>query len=888
MDSSAVPLAQVGDHIGRYEILAELGRGGMGCVFRARDPDLDREVALKRPWPELVTNPEARARFLREARAASRITHPNVVQVLETLEIDHVPWIVLQYVDGKDLEALLQEQGHLPIERILRHATDLTEALQAAHERRVLHRDIKPRNVLIASDGRALLGDFGLARVLHGAQPTDTGTTEALTLTPAGTLLGTPRYMSPEQVLGHTIDARSDIFSLGAVLYEMCTGVPAFAANERGTLYDAIIHGQPQPIARFSYDVPEELERIIRKMMAKQPEERYPGAGDLLVDLRALRRRREFDEYSASHIADQPAPRTHRAFGTRWAIGAVAVIAGALVAGWLLTRSHETPLPTSTPLQLTSTEAWEGQPALSPDGTRIAYAAYVAGNYDIYVTDAHGGSPLRLTDDPAVDDSPAWFPDGREVAFVSERSGQGAIWRTGQFGGGATLLMPNGDEPALSPDGRRIAFTRALSSGITGIAVAPLSNPSQARMITGKSDDLWGMTHPTWSPDGRSICYAMRHGLWVVPASGGTSHRLTAGEDLDLEPVWAPTGDHIYFSSYREGTLALWRIRASGGTPERVTPGTGYEGQPSLSRDGARLAYATQPPLRHLTLIDRPTGQQAVPPGLPDAYQPSFAPGAGWIVFVAKLATGQMALWRLDLEGIHSTGSPRQLTNEPGDAATPAVSPDGQWIAYYRVLGKERDIWIMPVRGGPAQRITTDPAYDMLPAWSPDGARIAFASQPDKEISQIWVAPVRDGAPAGAATRVTDVTVAALSPVWSPRGDAIAFVGWGEGGSEAWIVTLDGETPARRLTTGAGATRVRWDRALGDLLVCGTWGGERYALQRVSPVDGAVTAFEPACDLGPGGTLPIFDVSEDGRRLVYDFDEPRGDIWLQETKDGRY
>lgn len=379
MDSSAVPLARVGDRIGRYEILAELGRGGMGCVFRARDPNLEREVALKRPWPELVADAEARARFLREARAASRITHPNVVQVLETLEIDHVPWIVLQYVDGMDLEALLKGQGRLPVDRVLRHATDLAEALQAAHEHRVLHRDIKPRNVLIAADGRALLGDFGLARVLHGPGVTDTGTTEALTLTPAGTLLGTPRYMSPEQVLGHTLDARSDIFSLGAVLYEMCTGTPAFAANERGTLYDAIIHGQPQPIARFSYDVPEELERIIRKMMAKQPEERYPGATDLLVDLRALRRRLEFDEYSASHVAEKPVTRKPRLFGIGWAIGALAVIAGALIVSRLLPRVHAPPLPASQPLQLTSTEAWEGQPALSPDGTRIVYAANLAG-----------------------------------------------------------------------------------------------------------------------------------------------------------------------------------------------------------------------------------------------------------------------------------------------------------------------------------------------------------------------------------------------------------------------------------------------------------------------------------------------------------------------------
>jgi len=887
VDSSAVPLARVGDRIGRYEILAELGRGGMGCVFRARDPNLEREVALKRPWPELVADAEARARFLREARAASRITHPNVVQVLETLEIDHVPWIVLQYVDGMDLEALLKGQGRLPVDRVLRHATDLAEALQAAHEHRVLHRDIKPRNVLIAADGRALLGDFGLARVLHGPGVTDTGTTEALTLTPAGTLLGTPRYMSPEQVLGHTLDARSDIFSLGAVLYEMCTGTPAFAANERGTLYDAIIHGQPQPIARFSYDVPEELERIIRKMMAKQPEERYPGATDLLVDLRALRRRLEFDEYSASHVAEKPVTRKPRLFGIGWAIGALAVIAGALIVSRLLPRVHAPPLPASQPLQLTSTEAWEGQPALSPDGTRIVYAANLAGNIDIYVSDVHGGSPLRLTDDPAADAYPAWFPDGRELAFTSERSGESSIWRTGQFGGGATLLVSNASEPAPSPDGTRIAFTRTSASGVPGIAVAPLADPSQARRVSEATGDIWGETQPTWSPDGRAICYATRHGLWVVSAAGGSARRLTPETEQDSEPCWAPTGGYIYFSSDRAGTLALWRVRASGGDPERVTPGTGREGQPSLSRDGTRLAYTTQQDVRHVTVADARTGEETVLRSLPDAYQPSFAPDGRWIVFVAPRASGELALWRLDLSGSRPSGAPRQLSDEPGDANHPVVSPDGQWIAYYRILGKQRDIWIVPARGGPTERFTRDASANIHPAWSPDGRRLAFASDRDG-VYQIYVAPVGGGGPAGAATRLTDMTSASVAPAWSPRGDAIAFIGSVPGGTEAWIVAADGRTPARRLTTGAEADRLRWDRARGDLLVCGTWGGARFTLRRVSPGDGSVTDFEPAVDLGPRGSMPIFDICGDGSRLVYDSLEPRGDVWLMEAKAGHY
>jgi serine/threonine-protein kinase len=282
-----------GRRVSHYEILGELGRGGMGVVYRARDLQLGREVALKRPCDELVQDRDARKRFMREARSASSLSHPNIVQLFEVFEEADVPWLVMEMVKGVSLRASLDLRGPVPVEDAIRHAEELAEALRAAHGRRILHRDITPKNVLLSEDGRARLTDFGLALPYVPPGEESSASTQSSPASEPGSVVGTPSYMSPEQALGRPLDPRSDIFSLGAVLYEMCSGRMAFPGAGRGDILDAVLHRAPEPISRHTYEVPEELERIIRKCLAKLPEERYQDAADLLSDLRALRRRRE-------------------------------------------------------------------------------------------------------------------------------------------------------------------------------------------------------------------------------------------------------------------------------------------------------------------------------------------------------------------------------------------------------------------------------------------------------------------------------------------------------------------------------------------------------------------------------------------------------------------
>ena len=318
-----------GQRISHYEILSEIGRGGMGIVFRARNLNLGRDVALKCPRPDIGQDSEVRRRFFREARSASALSHPNAVHILDVFEHEGRPWLAMELVDGRSLRAILDTDGPLPCADVLKHAIGLAGALQAAHHKRILHRDVTPRNVLIGKDGRARLTDFGLARSFVAPGDETTASTESSSLSLSGHVVGTPGYMSPEQLLGQPVDQRTDIFSFGTLLYEACTGKKAFVTSPQGEMLDAILHREPEAISRHTYSVPEELERIIRKCLAKRPEERYQDAEDLLSDLVAFQRSRESGSGSRPVPVPRP-PRWRRAL----LVGVPAVALVAVLAWW--------------------------------------------------------------------------------------------------------------------------------------------------------------------------------------------------------------------------------------------------------------------------------------------------------------------------------------------------------------------------------------------------------------------------------------------------------------------------------------------------------------------------------------------------------------------------
>jgi eukaryotic-like serine/threonine-protein kinase len=814
---------------------------------------------------------------LKEARAASRLSHPCIVPIHEVFEDQGRPWFAMELIEGTTLRTLLAQRGALPPEDVARYGEMLADALHAAHSKHVLHRDVTPSNIFITADGRLLLADFGLARVPVAPDATTTGLS-------AEHMVGTLGYMSPEQMTGRDVGPQGDIFSAGVVLFQMATGVRPFEGRLLGEVLDATLNRPLPPLAARG-DIPADLEHVIRKALARRLDERYASAEDMLIDLRALRRRLESGDRLPIPMPPRP----------RWRRTAIAALGGfvaiAAVAGWAWRNLRETPLPQAVPHQITAGAGWEAEAKISPDGSDVAYSAEDAsGNVDIWLVDARGGTPIRLTDDPALDRSPSWYPDGSAIAFVSERNGSPCVWKVPRLGGQTpTPVVAAADAPAVSPDGSQIAFTRPDAGGHSRIVVAPLADTSIPSVLTTDRDGLWDHESPAWSPDGRTICYAGHTDLWTVPAEGGRASRLTVEGEADFEPAWSPDGRWVYFSSMRGGTTAIWRVPAGGGTPGRVTMGSGPERQPSLSKDGSRLTYSTFSLNSNLVVRVEKTGKEYEFGGERRELSPAFAPDGSAVAYVSDQLKSPPDLWIQPLSPDGSAaGAARRLTDQPGSSTHPSYSPDGRWIAYYRVVNEQRDIWIVPADGGTPLRFTDDPAMDVHPAWSPDGRQIAFVSERGGG-SHVWLAAVANGKAAGPARQLTTGPLTHFDPSWSPDSSAIAFVATDAAGSgDVWVVGAQTPGDARRVTRGAGAVTAVWSPVPGHLLVSGTWGTSSLQLMFVSATSGRAVPAGPPHLFGARSDSAEFTISPDGRFLAFVRQVARGDIWVMQVTRGRY
>jgi len=883
----------IGRTVAQYTILARLGEGATGVVYQAEHATLHHLVAIKFLRPELMQGEGARTRFLREAAIAASLDHPGICPVVDSGEFEERAYLVMRYCAGVSLRDRIAD-GRLPTDEAVLFAIQIAEGLAAAHARGIVHRDIKPSNIVISRPDTCCQSpsgdpDASTAVITTGGTPRqqakiiDFGLAvlpEQTRLTAFGGRVGTPAYMAPEQIAGGPLDPRTDLWALGAVLHEMATGAPAFAGGTPEAVMSAIQHAEPQLVAHPDRRVPAKLAWIIARCLQKDPARRYPDAGALLGDLRVL-----FDDLRR-HRRDLPSWIVARRRWLAWAGGAVLLVIAAGLALAFLRPPAEAArgLPPGRPVPVSSGAVLDTEPAISPDGSRIAYASRVNGQADLYVVDAHGGQPLRLTDDPADDTSPAWFPDGSSLAFVSHRLGRPDVWKIGQLGGGATLLLADARDPAVSPDGRRLAFVRADSLDIDRIGVADLADPASARLVTGPDDGLWDHREPAWSHDGERICYSTKNDLWLLDPATGAARPLTRDGREDREPCWSAGDRHVYFSSYRDNVRALWRVRPGAGAAERLTLGGSAEMHPSLAATIQVLAYATQAEGNlDLLVEDRRTGRTTRFSGQHDDGYPSLTPDGRRLAFVSDRWGDRAEVWLQDLADGQPAGEPRRLTEQAGHASHPAISPDGAWVAYYRFDGDARDLWIVATGGGAPCRVTDHPASDVQPAWSPDGSELAFASDRTGSFA-IWCLPVSGGRAAGPPRRLTGDDLVAFLPKWSPDGSAIAFTCRGE----VWIVAADGATPPRAITTGADADRLGWERESGRIWVAGRWGRPCFSLQTVSPAGDAPRAVEPAVEAAHPAQSLFFDISGDGAVLARTDDDPRGRIWLLRADGGMF
>jgi Tol biopolymer transport system component/serine/threonine protein kinase len=876
----------IGRTLSHYQILHQIGAGGMGDVYLAEDTTLDRRVALKFLPLEVADSPDRRDRFAREAKALAALSHPNIVTVHSVEEHDGVHFITMELVKGKTLSKLLPRDG-FALDTFFDIAVQLTDAVAAAHEQHIVHRDLKPANVMVGEDGRVKVLDFGLAKPTGlGVDAASNAVTAALT--EDGRILGTSHYMSPEQAQGQAVDARSDIFSLGIVFYEMLTGHRPFAGDTPAAVLASILKEVPAELSVTRSGIPRELSRLVRRCLVKDPSRRLQSAVDLRNELAELKR--ELD--SGELIRTAPQTPTSRfamvktAFATAAAIGFVALI----IVG---VRNRADPsasrLALEHPLQVTSAAGVEERPTWSPDGGRIAYVSEQSGNEDIWVSQLAGGSAANFTaDNPGYDRDPAWSPDGNQIAFESDRGG-GGIYLMPAIGGQATLISSRGSAeaaryPQWSASGAEVAHLRREQGGNVIEIVSVLTRKTRRLAVPGDSGNRHDLS---WSPDGQFFAYvrAASRGagvsrVWVLRVSDMKAFAVTDEKSSDWSPTWSQDRRTLFFLSNRAGSMDLWRQRMTDdgqpeGTAIALTAGIGMQSV-AFTPDRRKVVYSKGNPVANVWRVPILEDREAV---WADAEQLTFdqaniatldLSADRQQLIVSSDRGGNDDIWVMPTHGI----GVRQLTTDRAPDVSPRLSPNGQQIAFDSGRSGNRDIWVMPSDGGAAVQLTDNPYSDMSPSWSPDGRDIAFYSARTGN-SAVFVVP----ASGGDARRITMDASQAYAPQWSPDGNWIAFYSYrGDRVNRLWRMPATGGAAEQMMEGAAGY--FRWSLDGHRLYFMGTQRGNNdlWALTLDGRTERRLTRFSQKVGSLGSGALAV-----DTQYLYFTWRNDLGDIWVMDV-----
>ncbi|MEO6324993.1 MAG: protein kinase [Thermoanaerobaculia bacterium] len=719
--------ARTGSLLGRYRLIELIGSGGMGEVYRAVDTALDREVAVKILPPEAVATPDNRRRFETEAKSAATVSHPNLVPVYDVGESDGTPFIVQELVKGSTVSHILDERGSLPIERVAEWGAQAADGLAHAHEAGILHRDVKPGNLMIGQDGRLRVLDFGLAKMVSGARPR----LSVDPLTRDGFVVGTVHYMSPEQALGREVDARSDAFSLGIVLYEMATGRRPFDAESAiGTMH-AIAYDPPRPFAPADPRLPEGFLAILDKVLEKRPEDRYQTLADLAVDLRRFLKRTSGSNLAAVvasrgaeptlEIATAGKPRVRR-FRMALACGAAAAVLGA---GWWIRASRiSSPAALSTTRFIVQTDSREEGAVFSPDGHGFAYASNAHGDYDIYYRLLSGGSPVRLTDSQDDERQPAFTPDGASILFTRGdlAGGSASVWSVPALGGPVRRVLDSGDEPVVFHDGKRL-LSRRFGAGRTSLWETSIDGSAPRKIFDAERGELTGAR---LSSDDLWIAFFWRESypgalgdVWKVSASGGKPIRLTTDRrDVWGNVAWAADDSTILFGSARSGAPTIWAVAAKGGALRPAVSASGWAVSPSLSPDGRSMLAQTRRAISDAWDYSLPAGEARALTNSGSIWAPTQLPDG-------RLLYGDWARQEeeIDLYVEDASGS-RSLV---GRGSNPRASADGKHFFFSSALGGgRRGLFTAELEGGPSRRLTDPPGSDEYPDAAGDGSFLVF------------------------------------------------------------------------------------------------------------------------------------------------------------------
>jgi serine/threonine protein kinase/Tol biopolymer transport system component len=742
-----------GRTVGSYQVLGELGRGGMGEVYLAFDDDLKRKIALKFLRAELTGDRRRLRRFQQEARAASALNHPNILTVFEIGQMDDQQFIATEFVEGQTLRDFMN-QGQIPVGQIVDIALQIGSALSAAHAVGVIHRDIKPENIMLRMDGYVKVVDFGLAKLTE--QP---ATPEATTIRPveteSGVVIGTVIYMSPEQARGLPVDARTDIWSLGVVLYEMITRRAPFMGATNSDVIASILEREPLPLKDEEAGHAPALRSILNKTLRKRREERYQTVRELLDDLKNLRRELETHNKHGTSI-ERAVKLMKRGAPVALLLGivTVAVIATALYKFGGRNQSRETRLPVQI-VPFTTFSGRELQPAFSPDGDHIAFVwnGERGDNFDIYYKLVNTEAPpLRLTSNPADDLHPAWSPDGRQIAFVRQMGTEIRILTVPVLGGPERMLYSGttaffsmyeyGNAICWSPDGRYLAFSAQRSLHEPNSIFVLSLETLELHQITTPPTGFVGDSTPAFSPDGKVLAFVRgalltNSSVYVMQAAGGEPKRLTFDNRSGRSLAWTADGREIVFSLWFSTGLRPWKVPADGGTPEQLSVGEDASTL-AISRRGDRFAYSKETRdtniwrIGLLSAAGKRTPIRSIYSTRQD-FGPQYSPDGRRIVFVSD-RTGNTEIWACNADGLN----PLQLTFFGGpDVGSPRWSSDSRQIAFDSILQGHRVIFVISAEGGQPRRLTEETFDDVRPSWSKDKQWIYFGSNRTGEW-QLW------------------------------------------------------------------------------------------------------------------------------------------------------
>jgi Tol biopolymer transport system component len=726
--------------MGPYEVTAAIGAGGMGEVYRAHDTRLQRDVAIKVLPASFANDPDRRARFEQEAQAIAALSHPNVLAIFDTGTHDGQIYLVTELLEGETLRDRLKA-GPLPSRKTIDTAMQIANGLAAAHDRQLIHRDLKPENVFLLKDGRVKILDFGLARAVRSGS----GATETVAaLTDPGTVVGTAGYMAPEQVRNEPVDARTDLFAFGAVLYEMLAGRRAFQRATTAETMTAILREEPAELAEIRSDAAPGLDRIIRHCLEKEPGLRFQSARDVAFALEAL------SGPSPSSAAKPAAPEPAARRG-RWLIAAAALLVLGAVGTWLALSSSTSsvaacrdgvaPVAIGATTQATTDEGLEIHPAISPDGRFLAYSAGTATRMRVYIRPVGGGRTIALSDGKdAFEYQPRWSPDGNQLLYLSPTG----VYIASALGGASRQLASGRvTAAAWAPDGKRILVVRQVEVSI----LAP--DGTGERALGKVSEEMYSCD---WTLHGDRIVCTQGNAPGMMPgslfgntapsnlilftAAGGPFTPIAGLPGLNQSPIWSTDGRQLYFVSNRQGPRDVYvaDVAADGrllGEPCRLTTGLSAHAI-GFTADRSRLVYSVYSARANLWSLPIPrsgpvdtSGAQALTTGNQIVESVSVSPDGRWVLFDSTLH-GDSEIFRMPIDG----GAVERLTKDPSEDFGPVVSPDGRFLAYHSIApGRTREIYVQPIAGGARVAVAASDSQERYPSWSPDGNAIAYQVQ---------------------------------------------------------------------------------------------------------------------------------------------------------------